>query len=311
MVDAASADPFFVLGAAKCGTTSVHRYLDQHPEVCMSEPKEPTFFEFDREFEQGVEWYRRRYFSHYQGERWCGDARQRNLFLPWVPPRIHRQFPRAKLIVLVRNPVERAHSHYWHNVRHDREPLSFSDAVYEDVRRIRSGRRLRTSAERRRYQEEADPSGLYRTYLDSGYYAEQIQRYLEEYSRDRLRVVVYQSLVESPATVCRELFAFLDVTQDVPLDVTPRNVGYRPRSRWLHRAMYYGGALRLAEWIPASLKRLLKRANRAGETGEGMDELVRLWLHEHFESHNRALREALDLDLEHWRHPLQEGSLSP
>jgi hypothetical protein len=88
---------FFILGAAKCGTTSLHGYFGQHPEICVSEPKEPLYFE--SEYERGVSYYFNRYFGHWSGEPIVGDARHRNLYLPYVPDRIFRYNPSARLIV--------------------------------------------------------------------------------------------------------------------------------------------------------------------------------------------------------------------
>lgn len=101
---------FFILGAAKCGTTSLHAYLGQHPDVCVSDPKEPFFFE--AEFDRGATYYFNRYFSHWAGERIVGEARHRNLYMPYIPERILRFNPRARLIICVRNPTERAISHW-------------------------------------------------------------------------------------------------------------------------------------------------------------------------------------------------------
>ena len=102
----------FILGAAKCGTWTLHGCLAAQAQVCMSDPKEPFFFE--AQFEQGLDHYHRTYFGHWNGERLIGESRHRNLYLPYVPERIHRVSPEARLIVMVRNPIERAYSHWWH-----------------------------------------------------------------------------------------------------------------------------------------------------------------------------------------------------
>jgi hypothetical protein len=88
---------FFILGAAKCGTSSLRGYLSRHPEVFMSDPKEPFFFE--AEYEKGFDFYWRRYFSDWQGEPAIGEARHRNLFLPYVTKRIAASVPDAKLLM--------------------------------------------------------------------------------------------------------------------------------------------------------------------------------------------------------------------
>src|SRR5437016_1099947 len=86
----------FLLGAAKCGTTTLSTLLEGLPDVCFSVSKEPWFFEV--EYEQGLDYYRRRYFRHWCGESLLAEGRHRNLYLPWVPQRIHTTNPHAKLI---------------------------------------------------------------------------------------------------------------------------------------------------------------------------------------------------------------------
>src|SRR5204862_1223537 len=103
---------FFVVGAAKSGTTSLHVYLDQHPDIFMSKPKEPFFFE--AEYDRGPEYYYRRYFGGWNGQREVGESRHRNLYFPYIPARIHSYNPNARIIAVLRNPAERAISHWWH-----------------------------------------------------------------------------------------------------------------------------------------------------------------------------------------------------
>lgn len=94
---------FFILGAAKCGTTSLHAWLDFHPDILMSDPKEPFFFE--AEYERGREYYRETYFKHWQGQPLTGDARHRNLYFSYIPERIRELNPAARFIILLRELI--------------------------------------------------------------------------------------------------------------------------------------------------------------------------------------------------------------
>ena len=82
----------FVLGAAKSATTALHDYLGQHPDIFMSDPKEPFYFE--AEYGLGSAFYFQRYFSNWRGERIVGESRHRNLYLPYVPDRIYSTTPK-------------------------------------------------------------------------------------------------------------------------------------------------------------------------------------------------------------------------
>jgi len=216
---------FFLLGAAKSGTTSLHLQLDQHPEIFMSKPKEPFFFE--AEFERGPQFYYNKYFGGWKGETAVGESRHRNLYLPFVPARIHAYNPLAKLIAVLRNPAERAISHWWHWRSRGLEPLSPWEAFDADLARIDAGIKLETAEEIDGYAQELrrNPRKGHGTYIDSGYYFDQLQRYMRLFDRRQLHVMLFDRHVSCPAESLRELFRFLDVNESIaPLvDVRPFN----------------------------------------------------------------------------------------
>ena len=103
---------FLIIGAPKCGTTALYYALKRHPQIHLSTPKEPFFFE--EEFDRGTEYYWRTYFADgWQGQPLVGEARNAHLFVPYVTRRIYETVPHARLIASLRNPVERAFSHWW------------------------------------------------------------------------------------------------------------------------------------------------------------------------------------------------------
>jgi hypothetical protein len=209
---------FFVVGAAKSGTTSLHVYLDQHPDIFMSKPKEPFFFE--AEYDRGPEYYYRRYFGGWNGEREVGESRHRNLYLPYIPERIHCYNPEARILAILRNPAERAISHWWHCFRggfdwHTRgkESLGLFDALQADLKRIRSGAVVWPPEEIARYAADAgdERQGSQRTYLDTGYYLEQLKRYEAVFGRSRMHVILADDLFQEPAKTMAGIFSFLGV----------------------------------------------------------------------------------------------------
>lgn len=133
----------FVLGAAKCGTTTLHHYLNQHPSILMAHPKEPLFFE--AEYECGNDFYHEKYFATWDGQPIQGEARHRNLYLPFVVPRIKAYAPDdAKFLVILRNPVDRAYSHWWHNYSWGDEKKSFEEAIEDNLERLEKGHLFET-----------------------------------------------------------------------------------------------------------------------------------------------------------------------
>jgi hypothetical protein len=263
----------------------------------MSEPKEPFYFE--AEYERGIVHYWGRYFSHWKGERLIGEARHRNLYLPYVPARIRQSVPEARFILILRDPVERSMSHWWHWFRTGREELYFEDALRADLERIRAGHQIVTPEEISRYSAKLDPKGKgpHRTYLDSGYYAEQLARYWSHFSRDRFHVLIFEEMLRQPREAFGEVCRFLGADPDEAkaVDCIAANISppmrTRPAMRWILREL--SARSRLAR-SPAPRRPLLLW-NRPR-----MDERTRSWLEEHYAPHNQRLEEMLGRSLAAW-----------
>ncbi len=264
---------FFILGAAKAGTTSLHGYLDHHPEICMSNPKEPFYFE--AEYDRGPTFLFNKYFSHWSGQRVVGSARHRDLYLPYVPQRIHTFNPAAKLIAILRNPVARAVSHWWFWYSRRFEELSLAESLRADLERIESGKLLKESAEIETYTNtlEADGKGCYRTYLDSGYYYDQLLRYIELFGKDQLRIILLEDLENNPKQVTAMLLDFLGA-----------DAGYA-------REMEYPV---LNQSMPGMDSHL--------------DEATESWLIRHYKPHNQNLERLLHRSLAAWDEPILRAS---
>jgi hypothetical protein len=128
---------FVIIGAHKCGTTSLYHSLTRHPHVEGAATKELEFF--NRHFDKGIEWYRR----CFPRPRWkdgrrsiTGEATPYYLFHPHAAKRMAEVVPRARMIVLLRNPVDRAYSHYHHRTRLGRETRSFEEAIEAETTRL-------------------------------------------------------------------------------------------------------------------------------------------------------------------------------
>ena len=126
---------FIMIGGMKCGTTSLFQYLQQHPGVSRVYVEEVHFF--DLHYGRGLNWYRAHFPVKGKGEATiCGDDSPYYIFHPLVPARVREDVPGAKLIALLRNPVDRAYSHYHHELRRGREDLSFEKALDREEERL-------------------------------------------------------------------------------------------------------------------------------------------------------------------------------
>ncbi len=197
---------FLILGAQKAGTTALYAYLRRHPEISGPAWKEVSYF--DRHYRRGDGWYRGNLPIRLRGARLVGEASPSYLFHPLAPERVRALLPDARLVALVRNPIDRAHSHYQHEVALGREPLSFEQAIDAEEERMRGEVERIT----------ADPKYFSRawwnyTYLARGRYAEQFERWLAVFPREQLLVVPAEDLGERAGETYARVLDFLGARQ--------------------------------------------------------------------------------------------------
>lgn len=205
---------FLIVGAQKAGTTALYAYLRRHPGITGPSWKEVSFF--DRHYARGEAWYRGNFPNILRARGLVGEASPSYIFHPLAPKRVAALVPEAKLIALVRNPVDRAFSHYQHEVALGREQLSFEEA-------------LAAEAERLRGEEErmlADPAYFSHawwnyTYRARGRYAEQLERWLAVFAREQLLILPSEELLEEPGRAHAQVLEFLGAAPQ-RLDSYPR-----------------------------------------------------------------------------------------
>jgi hypothetical protein len=193
---------FLIIGAQKAGTTALYEYLREHPEITGPSWKEVSFF--DRHYARGAAWYRGNFPNALRARGLVGEASPSYIFHPLAPERVAALVPHAKLIALVRNPVDRAFSHYQHEVALGREPLSFEDALAAEDERLRGEiERMLSDAT---YFSHA---WWNYTYVTRGRYAEQLERWYAAFPRDRLLVLFTEELAQEPGATYRRALEFL------------------------------------------------------------------------------------------------------
>jgi hypothetical protein len=210
--DLRSLPDFLILGAQKAGTTALYAYLRWHPQITGPSFKEVSFF--DRHYARGERWYRAHLPVRSNGI--VGEASPSYLFHPLAPERVAQMLPRPRLIALLRNPVDRAFSHYQHEVALGREELSFEDALACEDERMRGelDRMLRDPGY------FSDPWWNY-TYAARGRYAEQLERWLAAFPREQLLVLFTEELAADTAGTYARVLDFLGVERR-GLDSYPR-----------------------------------------------------------------------------------------
>jgi hypothetical protein len=201
----------------KSGTSSLYSYLAQHPQILPSSKKEVHFF--DNNFQRGEQWYRAHFPLKQQISAGfiTGEASPLYLFNPIVANRIYELIPKVKLIAVLRNPTERAISHYFHEVRKNRENLPIMEALQAEETRLARVLQCR---------EFDDFPYIHFSYKKRGIYIEQLQEFWQYFSKEQLLCLRSETLFEELQRTLREVFAFLEVDETFEVkDTKPRNVG--------------------------------------------------------------------------------------
>ena len=195
---------FLIIGAARAGTTTVYNHLKDHPDVFLPAQKrpEPHFFLKDSEYARGIAYYEQRFFSAWCNEKAVGEASTSYLFGQDVPRRIRDSLLDAKLICILRNPVERAFSSYWHTVKSGLETLSFEEAIAHEAER--------------KDELVGTPMGEIApfAYVERGLYHLQLSRWFAEFPRSQMKIVIFDDFLDDPSGTLREITSFIEVSSD-------------------------------------------------------------------------------------------------
>jgi hypothetical protein len=272
---------FLVIGAAKGGTTSLHFYLRQHPDVFMPAVKETNFYWAEGRAHRAaipssLADYAR-FFAAATTERAIGEVAPQYLNSATAAQRIRQDLPDVRLIVCLRNPADRAYSDYLGRVRITRESRPIDQA-------IRPGERI----------------------FEDGLYHQRLRRYLERFPREQLHVMLYDDFARDASATLRGLFQFLGVDPDARIDTARRyNPAGSPRWAGLNRLIWR--FIRLADPVVPShwrgtgiLEAIVRRTYRPAPP---FPSELRKRLIDAYRSDIEATAELIGCDLSHWLQP--------
>jgi hypothetical protein len=280
---------FIIIGAAKCGTTTLWRNLQRHPDVFMAEPKEPEFFSRDDRYALGLESYKA-IFAPAGENMICGEASTTYTRAPHfgdVAGRMADAVPDARLIYLMRHPVERTYSNYRHRMRLDVPRMTFEEAL------------------------DADP-----IFIDTSLYMMQIERYLARFPREALHCVLLEDLKRDPASTMRGVLRHIgarevDVTSEgaVASNTAASGADDFARQRLRRIKRFLPGYHRVKGAIPdrwkdaalaAATRSPLGRKIKQGYQPSPLTPETRAMLLQRFAEPNRELAAFLGRDLAEW-----------
>jgi hypothetical protein len=298
---------FLVIGAPKAGTTALHAALAQHPGLYMSPIKEPKHFLTDgppptrggpgdvQTYRQHI-WRRADYEALFDGApegTLRGESTPLYMYDPEAMRRIRQAIPDAKLIVILRDPVERAHSNWTHLWSAGLEPIGdFVLACAEEQRRIDAG------------------WASFWHYTRLSRYGEQLEHVFSLFPREQVHVIRYRQLVDEPAKTLDEIFRFLGVARGVVTEIPRQNVTSHPEATLAHRtvALLLRAYAALGRFLPVAvsdaltgrLERFLQRHSRERQPlgWEQRQELI-----PRFGTDLELLERVLGADFGDWRTP--------
>jgi hypothetical protein len=264
---------FVIIGAMKGGTSYLYHLLTQHPLVEPCAKKELHFF--DLLFEQeGVEWYERCFPAprRKNGRRTITGEATPYLAHHLVPERMAEVIPQARLIALLRNPVDRAYSHYQQGLRKGRETRTFKETISAAVAAVEAKRARPLGGEGEAFEQEhrADLDIPNHGYLSKGIYVDQLLRWSEFFAKEQMLILKSEDFFERPANTLKTVFDFLDLPD------------WEPEAPEVRHKQDQG-------------KYKNNKLNK-GTYKQGMDPAVRRHLEKYFEPHNRRLYDYLGVD---------------
>ena len=296
---------FFIVGAPKCGTTAMYTYLKVHPDVFMPYEKEPHFFATDlraRRYERyrSLEAYLA-LFADAKSEKRVGEASVLYLYSRVAAHNIREFDPAAKIIIMLRNPVDTLYSFYGQLVYSGEEDIATFDGALAAEPDRKQGRRL--------------PAGMIGA-VDCLYYREmvrfagQVQRYFDVFGRDAVHIIIYDDFQADTMAAYRETLKYLDIDPGFTVELKVINQNKRPRNLAMRDFLknppdWYVSLLRVGRaTVPQPLRhgitRSLARINSQVEPRRPMDRVLRQQLQAEFLPEVERLSTVLDRDLTHW-----------
>lgn len=277
-----------IAGAPKCGTTSLFHLIKEHPDVFMPQKKEIWFFYNDELWKRGLSWYET-FFAEHEKQKIVAEATPLYFCCEESIDRIKYALPNVKILLSLRNPVDRALSHYWMNVRKAKENLNIADAFYSDVYCSRNWKL---------------PKGAL-NYFSIGLYDKHLKRIYSAFGKKNTHVIIFEDLVTNPAPVLDSLVKFLNLSSCFQNVLKESN-----KSKWLksknHRILYknFIGKDLVSSLLPLKIKNLLIKARDFAmfeEKKPEIDKSLQIHIKEYYHESIISIEKMLGRKLDAWR----------
>ena len=249
---------FMCIGAAKSGTTSLYDILRQHSNVFIPSFKEPHFFDIPFVYSNGIKWYSKTYFKSVNKEKYIADFTPTYLFEKNAAKRIYKDLgSKMKFIIILRNPVDRAYSHYLHSKRDQHDKLTFKEALELENERISTDDYL---------------SKLRFSYINQGFYFKMLNEYFQVFPKENFLIINFEEeFVEKRKETIDKVFSFLELEKEqIDIDLNS-NKASEARFVWVKKLMKKTGFWRviLKSLIPSlKIRQIIKNNLQRANTNE-------------------------------------------
>jgi len=236
---------FIIIGSPRCGTTSLYKYITSHPQILPAANKEICFF--SEHFNKGLAWYQAHFPPHIDAHNFLtGEATPTYLTHPLAASRLHGCVPKAKLIVILRNPVDRAFSHYQMLVRRGTESRTFEQAIDSELQLLAGATEISL----------ADKSSWKDChYIYKSLYACSLKQWMKLFPREQFLILQSEEFYANPAATLKQVFEFLDLPDYQLSDYKQYNGGnYQPADDVVSQ--------RLREYFQPHNRKLAEYANK-------------------------------------------------
>lgn len=288
---------FLCVGAQKAGTTTLHNCLSQHPEIYLPGIKETKFFINPEHSNDGIDYYSKEYYSEVNQEKVIGEIDPDYLFFDSVPERLKNTLGvDIKLLIILRNPMDRAYSHYLMSVRNGYENKSFKDAVLLEKKRIKEG-----YLEYKRF-----------SYVSRGAYFEQVKNFLTHFQAENIRVYLFEKdVIGRLDWLLKDACSFLNVNPNFNFTLEKKNPAQKIRFKQGHELIYNDNLIKSAAkqiFLSPHLRKIIRdrltslNFKKIDEAERKLDEELKRELYtKYFKEDIAKLENYLEIDLDLWR----------
>lgn len=283
---------FFCVGAQKSGTTTLHNILSQHPDFCLPQKKETHFFSNEKIYNRGKTYYLS-YFDRSKSYKYFGEVDPEYSYFTESAERIFNTFGKVKILFILRDPVDRAYSHYLMTKRRGIENFSFEKAMAEEKDRINN-----------------NDGKMHYSYCSRGYYLDQLLNYEHYFGKDNIKILLFEEFIKNPLGSITEIASFIGLNEFEFTNTNKNNPASHPRFEYLQKLLYKEskfkkviGNLIKSKETKRFIAEYIERVNLKTTIKEDIPETIKKKIYDtYYKKQILDLEKKINLNLDNWKH---------